>query len=253
VPQSLNRYTYVLGNPLALVDPRGLSGESTGVKNLADCAVREAVLDCGFGAGGDVDDEYWRPPADDFFTPSWELPGFEEGEDGGEFGGAGGSGNFGNPNGGLPTGGPSDPAAGNTTIYEEGFDWLRAFNLSMQGYFAFQDGAWPLVNPYESLGFYEADDIGMAEAQTIGSWTRDGMAAALTAGASLETSAGARMGGSWLTNNVFRWGTTGSAYGRTHFHLGFGSQSLMRHHLPQQFRTWQNHARALVGRWFSGR
>jgi uncharacterized protein RhaS with RHS repeats len=72
-----------------------------------------------------------------------------------------------------------------------------------------------------------------------------------------ETAAGAA-GGTFITNNLFRWGTK-AAYKEggkmvqkgLHCHVGPGKE-LMRHHLPYQARTWLNHAKAKLTRWWNG-
>lgn len=54
-----------------------------------------------------------------------------------------------------------------------GFDPQRAYSLSMQGMFAFQDGAWPFIDPWRALGLYNTQEVGLQEARTIGVITRD--------------------------------------------------------------------------------
>jgi RHS repeat-associated protein len=87
-----------------------------------------------------------------------------------------------------------------------------------------------------------------------------GLVAAATGGvvlaATAETAAGAAAG-TFITNNVFRWGTRaaykeGGKWVQKGLHCHVGPKELMKHHLPYQLKQWMYHAKAKITRWWNG-
>jgi hypothetical protein len=107
------------------------------------------------------------------------------------------------------------------------------------------------VIPYLDVEDYDEGQIaGLEYSEEVGAYTRDLELLIYSAGATMETRAGAEAG-NWVQNNLFRWGKgawKNSGGQRWHVHLGPG-KGVMRHHLPQQFTTWRYHAPAVVKRW----
>ncbi len=223
-PQSWNRYAYVMNRPMTYTDPNGLIGFPhiflpVGM-TLEDFSFSETIY---------VVTTAWRGTTSNPFTGMWGL-------------------------GSLISGSSffsSLTSLGDLAYLRPGdFSFGRTGDVSKMGLAAFADGVVPFADPFENMGVYNPDELGLEYSRTIGELTRDAEIAIASAGATMETAAGAKSGGNYVTRNVFRWGTPKGPHGQWHFHLGPGKA--MRWHLPSEFGTWRHHAAAIVTRWLRG-
>jgi RHS repeat-associated protein len=209
LPQTWNRYAYVTNRPMVYTDPQGLFLSWLAWANAFTFYDSITVTDTGYSFFTGVDGLNSLIQGSSFWSSLSSL------------------GDLGNLRG-------SD------------FSFSRTLDVSGMGLAAFADGVNLFGNPLEERGYYNPDELGLNHSRTIGEVTVYVELAIATAGVTAETAGGAQAG-NYITNNVFRWGTS-KRYG-LHFHLGPGNA--MKHHLPMQLNTWRHHAWAIVKRTFN--
>ena len=145
VPQAWNRYSYVLGNPVKFVDPRGESAEGAG--QLMGQAIND-WLNC--LESGECANEVVNVRGE--YDPLTGVSGYY------------------------------DLIAGSVLFQNlsllgelsfDDFSLARTAHVSGQGLAAFTDGVIPFADPFENNGFYDSLELGLAYSQSVGEITRD--------------------------------------------------------------------------------
>ena len=141
-PQSWNRYSYVMGNPLKYTDPAGL---------FAGWVFPPVGMLVEYGSIN-VTASPWRGTMANPFTGVWGVGSLVSGS------------SFFNSLTSL-----SDVFY----LRPDDFSFGRTLDVSGMGLAAFTDGVLPFVDPFENAGVYNPDELGLEYSRQIGELTRD--------------------------------------------------------------------------------
>jgi len=218
LPQTWNRYQYVMGRAMTFTDPHGLFGIGRYFP-----PVGMTIFDIGFGDTITVTTTAWRGTTTNPFTGMWGLGSLMSGS------------SWFHNLGGL----------GDLALLDRGdFSWSRAGSLSGQGLGAYVDGLIPFVNPLAEADVYNPDEVGMASMEVVGEAAAllgGGGAAAGKAHKAFKLGREIKIG---KNLRIAPWGNrTGHRYGRyPHYHRR-GTRGADGNPLPGQgigrHRPWE--------------
>lgn len=193
MPQSWNRYQYVMGRTMTFTDPQGLF-----FTGRVFPPVGMTVYDIGYGDTITVTTTAWNGTTTNPFTGVWGL-------------------------GSLMSGSSFFHSLGLGDLFlldRNDFSLNRAASLSGQGLGAYVDGLIPFVNPLAAADVYNPDEVGMASMEVVGEAVAT---VAGTGGAASKAHKAFKAGREIKIGKNLRiapWGNrTGHKYGRyPHYH-----------------------------------